>query len=569
MGNEEKLKILIEAQNKSNAAFAEANKNIEATNKKFGELGAKADKIAGGMKKAGAIMTAGLTTPIVLGANSAVNAASSLEESINAVNVVFGDAAEGVHAWSDQTVESMGLSRRAFNEAITPIGAMLINMGLDAGDTADMTGELATRAADLASVFNTDLDSALTAIQAGLRGEADPLERFGVGLSAAAVKAHALEEGMIAAGQEMDDTTKANARLDLFFKQTNKVAGDFVNTSDGIANKARLASAKLEEQQAVIGKKLIPVKQKLLDIGIKILDWFDGLDANGQKVVLMVIGVVAAMGPMLIILGQLITVIKGVSIALTILSANPAAIVIGALILAIALGAFLIIKNWDTLKKWMGDFWGWLQDKVSGAVGFIKDNWGKIVAIMLGPIGLVVVAIIKNFDTIKAIVKGTIGAFKALVGGIKTAFSTIFKIITTPYRLAFNAISKMWNSTVGKLSFTAPDWVPGIGGKGFSMPKLPTLFRGARNFGGGPAIVGDINGRGGEIVNVPQGSDVFTNSESKRILRSLADGGGGGRTVHIGTVILESAEASREFFNQLDNDSLLQGRGLTPNRGQA
>jgi hypothetical protein len=59
----------------------------------------------------------------------------------------------------------------------------------------------------------------------------------------------------------------------------------------------------------------------------------------------------------------------------------------------------------------------------------------------------------------------------AVASGIKDA-------ILWPYKTAFNLIAKLWNNTVGQLSFEIPSWVPGIGGKGFSMPKLPTFHQG-------------------------------------------------------------------------------------------
>jgi len=46
------------------------------------------------------------------------------------------------------------------------------------------------------------------------------------------------------------------------------------------------------------------------------------------------------------------------------------------------------------------------------------------------------------------------------------------------YKSIFNAIGKLWNNTIGKLSFSVPDWVPGIGGKGFDVPDIPMLANG-------------------------------------------------------------------------------------------
>jgi hypothetical protein len=54
----------------------------------------------------------------------------------------------------------------------------------------------------------------------------------------------------------------------------------------------------------------------------------------------------------------------------------------------------------------------------------------------------------------------------------------IADVIFGPFKTAFNAIAKLWNNTIGKLSFTIPSWVPGLGGKGFDVPDIPMLAEG-------------------------------------------------------------------------------------------
>ena len=73
---------------------------------------------------------------------------------------------------------AVGLSQSAFNDLAVPLGALLSNVGLSADATAEQTINLTKRAADLASLFNTDVSTALEAINSGLKGEADPLEQF-------------------------------------------------------------------------------------------------------------------------------------------------------------------------------------------------------------------------------------------------------------------------------------------------------------------------------------------------------------------------------------------------------
>jgi hypothetical protein len=99
-------------------------------------------------------------------------------------------------------------------------------------------------------------------------------------------------------------------------------------------------------------------------------------------------------------------------------------------------------------------------------------------------------------DTDKAVEKFR-GAFGSLVSGIGKIFGGIFDIVTAPFRMAFNLVAKMWNNTVGKLSFTVPSWVVGpLRGKSFSIPKIPEWSAG----GGGSSPRGD----GFTSLNIPQ-----------------------------------------------------------------
>lgn len=87
------------------------------------------------------------------------------------------------------------------------------------------------------------------------------------------------------------------------------------------------------------------------------------------------------------------------------------------------------------------------------------------------------------FDVVKGAAETVANFFTSLPDKIAALGSRMVDVITWPYKTAFNAISKLWNSSVGRLSFSVPDWVPGLGGKGFSMPKLP-------EFGAGGVVPG-------------------------------------------------------------------------------
>ena len=63
-----------------------------------------------------------------------------------------------------------------------------------------------------------------------------------------------------------------------------------------------------------------------------------------------------------------------------------------------------------------------------------------------------------------------------------------------------------------------PDWVPLIGGKGFTIniPTIPMLYKGTNNWKGGAAMIHD---RGAEIVDLPSGSRVYPHDKSIQMAR--------------------------------------------------
>lgn len=194
----------------------------------------------------------------VIATKQLVSLASAADESANAVNVTFKEAASIIDDFGDTAADAIGLSKTEFNELSTVIGAQLKQSGLDIQEVADQTVNLTGRAADLASVFNTSVTEATTALGAALRGESEPARRFGINISDAAVQAEALASGLVKSKSEITDQIKVQARLNLIFKQSQDVAGDFQNTSDGLANQTRILQSNLKDLGAEIGQAFVP-----------------------------------------------------------------------------------------------------------------------------------------------------------------------------------------------------------------------------------------------------------------------------------------------------------------------
>ena len=221
--------------------FAKAGKTIGGV---FAAVGAAAAVAGAGIAKFGA---------------SSVSAASTLEESLNAVKVAYGDASGSIIKLGEDAAQRLGVTQSAFNAAAVRFSAFAERIVGDGGDVNGFLNDITTRAADFASVFNIDVSEALQVFQSGLSGEAEPLKRFGINLLDSEVKAYALRTGLIAVGETMTEQEKVQARYGLLMEATAKTAGDFANTSDSLANSQRILQASFEDLQAEVGTALLPV----------------------------------------------------------------------------------------------------------------------------------------------------------------------------------------------------------------------------------------------------------------------------------------------------------------------
>lgn len=402
--------------------------------------------IAGGIL--GAQVISKLATGLVDLGKGSIDAASNLTEAMNATSVVFGDAATKVQAFGETAANVTGLSAAQFNQMGAQIGAMLQNFGLSTDAAADQTINLATRAADMASIFNTDVNDAMTAIAAGLRGEADPLERFGVSLSAVAVKAKALELGLADANGQIGQAALTQARLALFFDQTNAIAGDFVNTSDQLANATRVNQARWENFRAEIGQNFLPIMQTfqgmLMEVGEVVFpiisqamaDIAPTLQAVAQGIA-NVVGALVDAGPNSIEFREALAGLVGSEAANFIINLVEKFQQFGAWFQETGLPAIreFIGTVWSQLGPGLAQLGEWIMQiaavvmpLLGQAIQFVTDNW-NVFGPILGVIGGIILALTSPISFIVAAIVLLATAWANNWGGIQEKVAAVWAFL--------------------------------------------------------------------------------------------------------------------------------------------
>ena len=229
--------------------------------KAFGSIGEEAGNIGGKLvdfgKKA-AVAFAGLAAGGVVIGKELVGAASDLNEVTSKTEVIFGDAATAVFDFAKGAGSAFGQSERAALDAATTFGTFGKAAGLTGDDLSGFSTELVGLSSDLASFANTTPEEAAQALGAALRGESEPLRRYGVLLDDATLKAKALEMGIYDGNGPLDAQQKILAANAVIFQQTTDAQGDFARTSEGVANQQRILAAQFENVKARLGQALLP-----------------------------------------------------------------------------------------------------------------------------------------------------------------------------------------------------------------------------------------------------------------------------------------------------------------------
>jgi hypothetical protein len=190
---------------------------------------------------------------------AAFNAASDLQQSTGAIDAVFGDWALDIEQAAQGAADAVGLSTSAYENLAAVIGAQLKGAGMPIDEVTSKTQGLITMGADMAATFGGSASDAVSALSSVLKGEFDPIERYGVSLKQSDINARLAAQGQAGLTGEALKQAQAQAALDLVTQQTSATQGMFASESDTAAGAQERLGAKFEDIKAVLGEKLLPI----------------------------------------------------------------------------------------------------------------------------------------------------------------------------------------------------------------------------------------------------------------------------------------------------------------------
>ena len=317
--NEENYRALqreiINTQNKLNTLKTEASswnkagKKLEEYGQKLEDLGTKVDKVANKM-------TVGLTVPIVAGYTAMTKSAIENETAVQQVERIYGEAAEKIKEFAENKALDYNMSASDAYKYSQIYGNLIQSITDDQQENAEQTQKLLQASSVIASATGRDMEDVMDRIRSGLLGNTEAIEDLGVNVNVALLETtDAFKQ--IAGDKSWDKLTfqeQQQIRLLGILEQTSKKYGDEVQ--DNTASSIQKLTAKTKNLTNDLGKKLLPIANKVLEKANDLVDGFNNL-SDEQKDNIVKIGLmVAAAGPLLKVGSTAISTIGKVSTGL-------------------------------------------------------------------------------------------------------------------------------------------------------------------------------------------------------------------------------------------------------------
>ena len=399
--------------------------------------------------------------------------------------------------------QSAGVDVNILADSLSTNGSIMRSMGFDTEETIALLSQFELSGADTSSMLtgmrramanwakegkngNKEFEKTVQGIKDGSISASDALDIFGT--KAGPMLVDAIKSGKFEYSDMLKTIQNSKGTVESTFDAT--VDGGY--EMELAMQNAKLAAAEVGD---TLSTSLTPFVEDATKKLQGFANWWSNLDGKTQNTIITVAGVIAVIGPVLIMLGTVassiskITALVSAMRSSTLLAAAAAKIhaaaqwlvntsimgcpimwIIAAIVALIAI-VVLLVKNWDKVKAAGEKCWNAIKNTCSKARQGVNNAWSNV----------------KSW-------------FGEKVDGIKNKFAQIKDAIIKPFRTAIDKVKGFFNNLklkfpkikmphfkiTGKFSLSPPS-VPKLGVKWYAKGGIftrPTIFPTASGFKG-------------------------------------------------------------------------------------
>jgi len=600
----------------------EVEKNSGPFQAALGKLGGFAKgagvAIAGGML-AGAAGLAALTT-------KAVMSAAELEQQIGGSEAVFGEYAKTIQEKGAQAFKTAGLSQQEFLQGANKMGSLFQGAGFSVQDSMTMSADAMQRASDIASIMGISTTDALEAVTGMAKGNFTMMDNLGVAMNDTSLNAYALEKGLGKTTAQMSIQEKVGLANQLFLEKTAKYAGNYAKENETLSGSLNTTKKAFDNLLSGSGDVNDFIDSLLNTIDIAIPQ----IVAMLPKIVTGIGAVLKALVPALAkalpqLVPALITAVQDLLNALITALPTVFQTLVAALPMLIKAFVQLFLALLQALPQIIQIIAQAIPQIVDAIVTSLTDP-ASLQALLMGAVQLFlalvqaipiivnalvaalpviiknILAVLTNPTFIAAMInagvqllKAVISGMVSMIGGIVSAAWNIIKAIgnvlspSSLLNIGKDVVKGLWNGIQDMGGWLKDKII------GFVKDKIPGPIKSALGIHspsrvaaalGKQVPAGLAQGITANSAMVAKAADDMANKAISDITSplysaSMAFGGGAGvggggsgvsnntqnQSVNIQKIVLGDESAVKEFFRQLNRDTIYVDMGMTPNQG--
>lgn len=600
----------------------EVDKNSGPFQAALGKLGGFAKgagvAIAGGML-AGAAGLAALTT-------KAVMSAAELEQQIGGSEAVFGEYAKTIQEKGAQAFKTAGLSQQEFLQGANKMGSLFQGAGFSVQDSMKMSGDAMQRASDIASIMGISTTDALEAVTGMAKGNFTMMDNLGVAMNDTSLNAYALEKGLGKTTAQMSIQEKVGLANQLFLEKTAKYAGNYAKENETLSGSLNTTKKAFDNLLSGSGdvNDFIDSLLNTIDIAIpQIVAMLPKIVSGIGAVLKALVPALAKALPQLV--PALITAVQDLLNALITALPTVFQTLVAALPMLIKAFVQLFLALLQALPQIIAIIAQAIPQIVDAIVVSLTDP-ASLQAILMGMVQLMmalitaipiivnalvaalpviiknILAVLTNPTFIAAMInagvqllKAVISGMVSMIGGIVSAAWSIIKAIgnvlspSSLLNIGKDVVKGLWNGIQDMGGWLKDKII------GFVKDKIPGPIKSALGIHSPSKVAAALGMQvpaglaKGIDANASMVSKAATDMANNAIVGmtsplydpSVAFSGGNGvlagggqvgntttdKSVHIEKVVLADESAVKEFFRQLNRDTIYVDMGMTPNQG--
>ena len=407
----------------------EANASLTKTEKKTTTLANKMGKMGESVGNAGKKMSMFATGPIVAAgagilalASKTANAADRILDLAD----ITGMTTDAIQEWQ-HVANLAGVSTEAMTNASQKLTKQMSTMSEGTGKSAEALANLGITFGELEEASP---DQRMMMLIEALEEIDDPARRAQLGTDLLGGSWKELAPIVSMGTAAIDKATNAAHEMGAVMSEDAlNDANEFRIGMENLKTEFGAVFTQLATQMMpllndvlipLIKDKIIPIITEWTSKITKVVEWFTSLDDKTQKVILSIIGIVAAIGPALIIISKLIAIAKTLTVVIGVLAGvSGIGLIIVAITALIAIGV-LLWKNWDTVKEKATSIFNSIVQTITRSVDRIRQSIQGV----LDFFNRVKNTVSSGVDSAKNTVSNAFGRVKSFIPGLAVGGTT-------------------------------------------------------------------------------------------------------------------------------------------------